>query len=413
MKKTLLLFALILGFSLTSHAQTVVVGLGIMPSGGTLPTICAPTNASDPDSLVLFYHTTSSGGAIGLYQCTATNTWSIVGSASAFPLTVSGATSGGIPCFTSTTTEASSAAITVNDAITGGGAGACAQDSGIPVYTGARASVASNLALGPGALSANTSGTDTQETAVGQNALHAETGLSGTGNTAIGQGALLVNNGGQFNTAVGRNAGSGVISGGSDTFVGASSCPAATGGNITCIGTSTQVASAADANETMLGAAVIGAGSNTTTVGNASTTDVFFGGATGLARVRGLLGASATVQKNETTSADANVLTYTPVAAVGMYRACVVISVSAATSGVIAWTLSWTDSNGNAQSNIAQDLIQDGTAAPATTFTVSAAGNYHFCREFDVNNAAASVVIKWVGGGTTTAKMSASVERIA
>ena len=122
--------------------------------------------------------------------------------------------------------------------------------------------------------------------------------------------------------------------------------------------------------------------------------------------------SAATLQKNETTTPDANVLTVTPAASAGTYRACVVISVSAATSGVISWTLSWTDSNGTAQSNIAQDLFQQGTAAPNTTFTTSAAGNYNGCSVIDVNNAAANIVVKWVGGGTTTAKMSATVERL-
>lgn len=120
----------------------------------------------------------------------------------------------------------------------------------------------------------------------------------------------------------------------------------------------------------------------------------------------------ATSQKSETTTADANVLTFTPPSTIGTYRACVVISVSSATAGVISWTLSWTDSNGNAQSNIAQGLFQQGTAAPNTTFTTSAAGNYNGCSTFDVNNAGANVVVKWVGGGTTAAKMSATIERL-
>jgi len=119
-----------------------------------------------------------------------------------------------------------------------------------------------------------------------------------------------------------------------------------------------------------------------------------------------------TSQKSETTTADANVLTVTPAAAVGTYRVNVVISVSAATSGVIGWTLSWTDSNGNAQSNIAQSLFQLGTASPALTFTTSAAGNYSGSTVIDVNNAAAGIIVKWVGGGTTTAKMSAVIERL-
>jgi hypothetical protein len=46
------------------------------------------------------------------------------GGAPAFPVTVTGSVSGGIPGFTSTTTEASSALLTANSPILGGGAGA-------------------------------------------------------------------------------------------------------------------------------------------------------------------------------------------------------------------------------------------------------------------------------------------------
>lgn len=119
-----------------------------------------------------------------------------------------------------------------------------------------------------------------------------------------------------------------------------------------------------------------------------------------------------TSQRNETTTADANVLTYTPPAVVGTYKVSVNISVSSATAGVIAWTLSWTDSNGAAQANIAMPLFQHGTAAPNTTFTTSVAGNYTGTSTIDVNNAAAAIVVKWVGGGVTAAKVSAVIERV-
>lgn len=119
-----------------------------------------------------------------------------------------------------------------------------------------------------------------------------------------------------------------------------------------------------------------------------------------------------TSQKSETATADANVLTVTPASAAGTYRISVVISVSAATSGVIGWTATYTDSNGNAQTPTELELFQNGTAAPALTFTTSAAGNYHGSADIDVNNAGTNIVIKWIGGGTTTAKMSATVERI-
>jgi hypothetical protein len=118
-------------------------------------------------------------------------------------------------------------------------------------------------------------------------------------------------------------------------------------------------------------------------------------------------------QKPETGAADAALLSYTPPAAtVGTYDVCTVASVSSATSGVVGFTVSWTDSNGNAQSNIAMALTQLGTAAPALTFTTSAASNYSMCQEIDINNAAAAIVVKWVGGGTTAAKVSATISRL-
>lgn len=53
------------------------------------------------------------------------------GSTSAFPATVSGATSGGIPCFTSSTQMSSSAALAANTLVKGGGAGACVSNSNV------------------------------------------------------------------------------------------------------------------------------------------------------------------------------------------------------------------------------------------------------------------------------------------
>lgn len=119
-----------------------------------------------------------------------------------------------------------------------------------------------------------------------------------------------------------------------------------------------------------------------------------------------------TSQRNETTTADANVLTVTPAATVGTYEVDFTVSVSAATAGNIAWTLSWTDSNGNPQSNIAMSLDQFGTAVPALSFTAAGAGNYSGSVIVDVNNAAAAIIVKWVGGGTTTAKVSAVILRL-
>lgn len=119
-----------------------------------------------------------------------------------------------------------------------------------------------------------------------------------------------------------------------------------------------------------------------------------------------------TAQKTETGSADASVLSLTPVAAAGTYRACLNASVSSATSGIIAWTLSYKNSNSVAQTNDTMPLFQQGTAAPNTTFTTSAAGEYQGCWQFDIDNSATAIVVKWVGGGTTAAKVSATIERL-
>ena len=118
-----------------------------------------------------------------------------------------------------------------------------------------------------------------------------------------------------------------------------------------------------------------------------------------------------TSQKAETGTADTNVLTFTPPSVAGTYRVCFVASVASATTGVISYTASYKDSNGNAQSNIAQFLVQAGTAAPNTTFTTSAAGNYHGCSSIDVDASGTAIVLKWVGGGTTSAKVSALIEK--
>lgn len=119
-----------------------------------------------------------------------------------------------------------------------------------------------------------------------------------------------------------------------------------------------------------------------------------------------------TSQKAETGTADASVLSVTPAATIGTYRVSIAASVSTATSGVIGFTLSYTDSNGTAQANVAISIFQLGTALPALTFTTSAASEYYGDIYIDINNAQAAILVKWVGGGTTAAKVSAIVERM-
>jgi hypothetical protein len=134
-------------------------------------------------------------------------------------------------------------------------------------------------------------------------------------------------------------------------------------------------------------------------------------GAIGGGQPAGLVGITS--QKAETNANDANVLTVTPPAAAGTYRIHVVISVSAASSLTLGWTATWKDSSANAQAPTNLSLFQSGTAAPALTYTVSAAGNYYGVAIVDVDSSATNIVVKYTGSGTSgTAKMTATVERL-
>lgn len=128
----------------------------------------------------------------------------------------------------------------------------------------------------------------------------------------------------------------------------------------------------------------------------------------GTAFVRG-----QTQQKAETIAADGNVLTTTTPATVGEYRVSFVYSCSAMNTATIGWTATWTDSGGNAQAPTNLSLFQTGVAAPALTFTSSAAADYYGSILVDTNAAGTSIVVKTTSSGTSaTCKASAFVERI-
>jgi hypothetical protein len=116
------------------------------------------------------------------------------------------------------------------------------------------------------------------------------------------------------------------------------------------------------------------------------------------------------LQKAET-GADATLLSITPPATAGGYKAHIVMSVSAASAAVLGWTATYTDSNGNAQTPTNLALLQNGTAVPALTFTVaSGTSNLYGDFYFDINNAAAAITIKTTFTGTSVAyKASATI----
>lgn len=118
------------------------------------------------------------------------------------------------------------------------------------------------------------------------------------------------------------------------------------------------------------------------------------------------------VDKAETQAADASVLSFTPPLAKGMYEVMIVCNVSSATAGIIGFQISYKDSNGKTVTNQPISLTQGGTAAPALTFTTSAISQYFADVVIEVDNSQTAIIINWVGGGTTVALVSISLQRM-
>ena len=114
-----------------------------------------------------------------------------------------------------------------------------------------------NTAVGMYSLRNNTSGNN--NTALGQGALNSST--TGSQNTAIGQAVLYSNTTGTNNIAIGFQAGYGTGTNYNTT-----------GNNNTYIGTYTVGSAATNTNEMVIGYSAVGLGSNTTVIGNSSTT---------------------------------------------------------------------------------------------------------------------------------------------
>jgi hypothetical protein len=176
----------------------------------------------------------------------------------------------------SAATITTSADITVNSVKVGRGAG----------------NFTTNLAVGADALTGSNTGQF--NLAVGPQTLTANT--TGQQNTAFGQGSLFRNTTGAFNTGIGTATLQFVTVGDSNTAVGNSALVVATGNNniaigkdagkyqadgvtslttinsSTYIGTNTRGFNNSDDNSIVIGANAVGLGSNTTVIGNSSTT---------------------------------------------------------------------------------------------------------------------------------------------
>ena len=125
-----------------------------------------------------------------------------------------------------------------------------------------------NIAIGSSALGHNTTGND--NTAVGSNALQENT--TGNQNVALGHGALLSNTTGNQNVSLGVDAGR-RLNGGNNSYNTIAS-------NSIYLGYDTRAKANNETNQIVIGHSARGNGSNTATIGNDSTTDVYLKGIT-------------------------------------------------------------------------------------------------------------------------------------
>ena len=139
-----------------------------------------------------------------------------------------------------------------------------------------------STAVGDSALAKLTTGD--QNTAIGTWAGTQMT--SGSDNTAVGTFALSSDSSGSGNTAIGRNAIAGIVSGNSNVALGYYAGRWITGGSTSnsiantsiYIGSNTRASASNQTNQIVIGDALTGLGSNTTIIGNASTTQTHLNG---------------------------------------------------------------------------------------------------------------------------------------
>lgn len=140
----------------------------------------------------------------------------------------------------------------------------------------------SNCAFGTNALVGNTSGNT--NLAFGNNALYSNS--SGGANCAFGHAALFGNTTGNGNQAIGYAALYNLTSGGSNIAIGQNAGRYISGGvtaNLTCatsifIGNNSYPLADSQDNQIVIGYALVGAGTNTVSIGNSTVTDNYFNG---------------------------------------------------------------------------------------------------------------------------------------
>lgn len=141
-----------------------------------------------------------------------------------------------------------------------------------------------NVAVGSGTLGSGSNPSDSpytgdRSTAIGSRALQAAT--TGSLNTGVGHKALEFDTTGDTNTAMGMTALQFDTTGSRNVGIGVAALSnVITGGSNIGIGVITATNGASDNNSIVIGDSVIGAGSNTTVIGNSSIVDTYFGSST-------------------------------------------------------------------------------------------------------------------------------------
>jgi hypothetical protein len=163
----------------------------------------------------------------------------------------------------------------------------------------------SNIAIGNSALFLNTIGSS--NTAIGLSALSGNT--TGSRNTVIGENAIVANATGSFNVALGSFNLIGLTSGSNNTalgtfagrFISGGSVAITTSNNSIFLGFDTRANADNETNQIVIGYLTTGLGSNTTNIGNASTTQTNLYGNLTLGTTTS--GGRLTVRGSGTTSA--------------------------------------------------------------------------------------------------------------
>ena len=182
--------------------------------------------------------------------------------------------------------------------------------NGVNIGRGA-GSISTNTRVGTSALNANTTGGS--NLAIGQSSLTNNT--TGNSNTGIGQNALSNNNTGSFNTAIGfnslvnltgTNGNNTAIGVGAGRFAGAGTTAMTSVNNSIYVGFQSRGLNATSStNEIVIGYDSVGLGSNTTVLGNSSTTTTAIYGKVGI----GTTSPASKLTINTDANSNANAIT--------------------------------------------------------------------------------------------------------